>query len=133
MVKRVNRLLKSEKGSISLEFLGVLPFLFLFMLLLWQAVASGVAIIRTQSATNEATRVYATTHDQLKAENKAKDIIGSGSIMTYKGLEIIQDYNDDDFKTTVDVDLSLVFIPKQWRGDKTAIPFQMSATGKELQ
>ena len=35
---------RNERGSLSIEFLGILPFYFLFFLLLWQVVASGYAV-----------------------------------------------------------------------------------------
>lgn len=130
-LSRAKKLIKNEQGAISLEFIGILPFLFLFMLLLWQAVASGIGIVSAQSAVNEAAKVYAASHDRSEARQKAKEIIGTGDIMTYNSLSITTPDGRGNFKAVINVDLDLVFIPDGWK-QKSAVPFSISTTSRVM-
>ena len=56
--------LKNEKGSASIEFLGMVPYVFLLMVMSWQMVIGAFAYITVQSAANEAAKVYATTSNE---------------------------------------------------------------------
>ncbi|WP_133578877.1 TadE family protein [Aureibacillus halotolerans] len=47
-----------ENGSISIEFLGILPIFLLFVALFWQFLVTGFALMTVQSAVNEAAMVY---------------------------------------------------------------------------
>ena len=60
--------IRNEKGSMSIEFLGILPFYFLFFLLLWQVVASGYAVLSLKSAANDGAQVYALTKSHSEAK-----------------------------------------------------------------
>ncbi|WP_066300888.1 TadE/TadG family type IV pilus assembly protein [Bacillus sp. FJAT-29937] len=111
------KMLREEKGSMTLEFLMVLPYYFFFFLLLWQVVASGITFMKAQSAVNEAAKVYSITADIDEAKIKAKEILGSSDMMTFKDFYIDPPHSSDDFKATIEFDHGFVFIPKQWRKD----------------
>ena len=65
---KVRRLIKDEKGSLSIEFLGILPLYFLLFLLLWQVVASGYAVISLKAAASDAAQVYAVSEDYYETK-----------------------------------------------------------------
>lgn len=132
MIKKLNsNKLNNEKGSMSIEFIGILPFLFLFMLLLWQVVASGVAIISTQSAVNEAAKVYAVSQDVDEARTKAQEIVGSGDFATYTSFSIPSIDSNGSFDAQLNVNLYLAFLPDDWKDD-VPIPFSITTSSRVM-
>lgn len=133
MLKRVlkgNGRLANEKGAISIEFLGILPFYFLFFLILWQAVSTGYAIMSTKTAVNEAAKYYAVTGDEIATKEKIKNAIGSQTFMIYHDTDVV--HSGPTFQIEVKADHSIVFIPDRWK-DRATIPIVEKATGRLFQ
>lgn len=128
---KIPRHVKNEKGSLSIEFLGILPFYFLFFLILWQVVASGYALMTLKSAANDGASVYSMTNDLNEARQTVRDSIGSGSVLTFDNLEVVSTSGSGNFKVTVKGTHPLIFVPSQWR-DSTSISVKSSASGKVL-
>lgn len=114
MKKHTHRF-RNEKGAVSIEFLGILPYYFFFFLFLWQVVASGYAVMTAQSAVNEAAKVYALSGRVDEAIETAESIVGNSSIADYQNLNINLDPNGRDFTATILVNHGLVFVPEDWR------------------
>lgn len=129
-MSKLTKKLREEKGSMTLEFLMVLPYYLLFFLILWQAVASGIAIMKTQSAVNEAAKLYALTEDRSEAENLAKKELGSSDIMAFRGFDIIL-HSKGEFEAVLEIDHGLVFIPNKWRS-KASVEFAHSVNSKVI-
>ncbi|WP_163102950.1 pilus assembly protein [Peribacillus alkalitolerans] len=121
---------KNEEGSVSLEFLGILPFYFMFFLLLWQVVASGYAVLSAKTALNDAAKTFASTNDTVEAELIAKEAIGSSSVISYEGLRVTPGA-DGRFTMTLESEHFLIFVPPQWK-DKTSVSLSMDAVGRVL-
>ena len=119
-----------EKGAVSIEFLGILPFFFMFFLLLWQVVASGYAVFTAKTAVNNAAKTYAATKQMDKAINSAKDTIGSSDVVTYKNL-VPKSLGNGKFKLILYTNHPLTFVPKQWR-EKSSLDLEQEAIGKVL-
>lgn len=102
--------LKNEKGSLSIEFLGLVPFLFLFFLLLWQVVISGHTIYLAQTAVNEAAKVYSVTEDRTQAENVIREFTNSSDAIRYTNFAITSDANNY-FEVSITAQHRLVFVP----------------------
>ncbi|MCM3719805.1 pilus assembly protein [Fictibacillus phosphorivorans] len=129
----IKRKINNEKGAISLEFLGILPFYFFLLLLLWQAVAFGYSVITTQSAMNEAAKVVSTGGTQEDAINQASEIIGGGDLINFQSVNFSPIDTDGDFTTTINVEMGLVFIPDQWRSKGFFwIPFELSTNSRVI-
>ena len=76
---------KEERGSATIEFLSMLPLLLFFTLVLFQFLIVGYNVIVTQSALNEASKVYATTGNYEEAKMAAQDVLStSGNNIIYK-------------------------------------------------
>ncbi|HHY71921.1 MAG TPA: pilus assembly protein [Bacillus bacterium] len=122
--------MQNEKGSVSIEFLGILPFYFMFFLLLWQVVATGYAVFTAKTAVNNAAKTYAETYNLYEAIDTAKETLGTSGVISYKD---IQRYNlgSGKFKLVLYTDHSLTFIPKQWRNSAT-LELEQEAIGKVL-
>lgn len=70
---KLNEKLKSEEGSSTIEFLGILPFILLVVMIAWQLIISVQAVVVAQSAANEAAKVYSITEDSFEATEAAKE------------------------------------------------------------
>ena len=129
MSKIVKRL-KNEKGSYSIEFLGILPFLLFIFILLWQAVASGYAVYTLKTAANEGAKVYALTESRSEAEQTVRDAIDSTTVLSYISMDLEQEYNGE-FELTVNVQHPLIFVPDPWK-PQTTFTLNESITSRVL-
>ncbi|KSU57616.1 hypothetical protein AS034_21130 [[Bacillus] enclensis] len=127
----LKRLLKNDKGSISLEFIGVLPFFFLFMLLVFQGFVLGYALITSQSAVNEAAKVYAEGDTLTESKQAAQKIVGNSSYLTLNSLTIPSQESDGDFEVRANVSIDLMFIPDKWKSI-SSITFNQSASSRVI-
>ncbi|MED1794565.1 TadE/TadG family type IV pilus assembly protein [Brevibacillus nitrificans] len=104
--------LKDERGSVTVEFIGILPFVFLILLILWQFLTGVYAVIIAQSAANEAAKVYAITGNSGEALDAAQHIVGSaGGGIAYNGGESSISGDGSYFTARVGVSLDLFFLP----------------------
>ncbi|MGV3464074.1 MAG: pilus assembly protein [Heyndrickxia sp.] len=131
-MKKTN-VLKNEDGALSLEFLGILPLFFLLFLLLWQVVASGYAVFAAKTAVNEAAKTYSLTGNINEAQDKAREMIGDGSLLKYKALNPVPSDSSlpGEFTLKLEVEHYLVFLPDKWK-TKNSLPLDETATGTEL-
>ncbi|UOQ83623.1 pilus assembly protein [Gracilibacillus salinarum] len=106
--------LKNEKGALSIEFLGILPFFFMFFLLLWQVVASGYALHTVKMATNAGAKTYAATTDIDEAKDTITEAIGSSSVIDYQSMNVVP-LNNGKFELNLEVSHSLIFVPDEWK------------------
>ena len=124
--------IKNERGSLSIEFLGILPFYFLFFLLLWQVVASGYAIIHLKSVASDAAKIYAASEDYYETKDLIDEAIGDSELLKNHTFEIRKDiYNPALFVITLEANHSLVFLPGEFK-QKVPIKLDSKATGKVL-
>ena len=119
---------RNEKGALSIEFLGILPFYFMFFVLLWQVVASGYAIMSLKSAANDGASVYAMSEDIGEAENTVMQSIGGSALLTGASVSISPQGNGT-FTLSVNAQHPLVFVPTEWK-TKTAVSLNSKAAGK---
>ena len=134
MVKQVGfrDKLKNERGSLSIEFLGILPFYFLFFLLLWQVVASGYAVIHLKSVASDAAKLYAVSEDYYETKDLIDGAIGDSELLKNHTFEIRRDiYNPALFVIEIEADHSLVFLPANFK-EKVPIKLDSKAIGKVL-
>lgn len=130
IILKAFRLIRNEKGSLSIEFIGVLPFYFLFFLLLWQVVASGYAVISIKSAANDGAQMYALTGSYQEALETVNESIGNSSLITNVTIDIPSN-GDGRFELKVNARHPLVFIPEKWKS-KMSVPIDSTAAGKVM-
>ena len=129
---KVRRLIKDEKGSLSIEFLGILPLYFLLFLLLWQVVASGYAVISLKAAASDAAQVYAVSEDYYEAKEVIDQSIGGSSILRNHHFVIQKVSGSADlFEIKITARHPLVFLPNSI-AKRTAFTIDSKATGKVL-
>ncbi|MFS0554933.1 TadE/TadG family type IV pilus assembly protein [Brevibacillus sp. 179-C9.3 HS] len=135
-VTRLTRQLSNEKGSVTIEFIGILPLIFLFMLICWQFLLGIYGIIAAQSAANEAAKVFAITGNQDSALNAAKKVLnGAGGGIGYNGGESYIEYKDEGyFKVIVGANLEIAFLPDiltdNMKPEDKVISFQREITSR---
>lgn len=114
LFKRIPK--KNEEGSATIEFLGMVPFVFLLMVMLWQFFVAGFAVMTAQSAANEAAKVYSTTGSTGQAIHAARNVVGAagGNISYDESSSDIATGNGASFTAKIGVDFDLVFLPDSW-------------------
>jgi len=129
---KVSKLLKNERGSLSIEFLGILPLYFLLFLLLWQVVASGYAVISLKAAASDAAQVYAVSEDYYETKEVIDKSIGGSSLLKSHSF-FIQNVpgSADLFEIKITARHPLVFLPDRI-ANRAAITIDSAATGKVL-
>lgn len=127
---QIKKRIQEEKGSFTLEFIMVMPYYLFLLLILWQAVASGITIMQAQSAVNEAAKIYSMTSDIEDAEIVAEKIIGHSDIMTFEDFGVSS--SGKEFVAEVKLTHGLVFVPKEWR-KVASVELTHSATGRVIE
>lgn len=122
--------LKNEKGSATIEFLGIMPFMLLVAVIMWQLVVTVHGAVLIQSAANEAGKVYSITKDKGKASAAAQDIISAGSgYLTFQSAPISGDKN---YTAKVNARIQFVFLPKKYFGSPS-YSFSSTAKGRVIE
>ncbi|MGR3762512.1 TadE/TadG family type IV pilus assembly protein [Rossellomorea sp. NS-SX7] len=131
-MRRIIGNLKNEKGSSTIEFLGILPLILVVVMIAWQLIVSVQAVVVAQSAANEAAKVYSITENSSEASRAAQNIVvAGGSYLTFNGASGM---TQKDFTANVSVSIDLVFLPKKiMPGNATpSISYTSKATGKVI-
>ncbi|NGQ97037.1 pilus assembly protein [Brevibacillus sp. SYP-B805] len=124
-----------ENGSVTIEFLGILPLVFFIMLICWQFLVGVYAVITAQAAANEAAKVYAVTRDTQAAMDAAENVVaaaGGGIGFASGNIAEVGSY----FTAEVSVTVDLVFLPDMIRDnmkpEDRVISFQRAMTSRVI-
>lgn len=126
----------NQRGSVTVELIGILPLVFLILMICWQFLVGVYAVITAQSAANEAAKVYAITRDNVEAMNAAENVVSAagGGISYQNGA--IHANGDGYFTAEIDVAVDLVFIPSPIRDnldpEDRVISFQRELTSRVI-
>lgn len=125
--------LKNERGSATIEFLAMVPLVLLLLMIFFQFLVAGYAVMVAQSAVNEAAKVYSTTSNLSEANDAARDLIQSaGGNLDFK--EVVPKSRDgNNFELTLNVDLNLIFIPEKYVGVLPKVSFNRSISGRVME
>lgn len=126
------KLIKEERGSLSIEFLGILPLYFLLFLLLWQVVASGYAVMSLKATASDAAQVYAVSEDYDETKEVIDQALAGSSILQNYQFDIQNVHGSAElFEIKITARHPLVFLPDSI-ADKALITIDSEATGKVL-
>ena len=81
------RAVSEEEGSATLEFLGMVPLVFMVMMIAWQFVVGVHGVIVAQSAVNEAAKVYSITGEWTEARAAAQSTVNPISYLQLKSAD----------------------------------------------
>ncbi|VEF49208.1 Uncharacterised protein [Bacillus freudenreichii] len=122
--------LKDEQGSVTIEFLGIMPFMLLVAVIMWQLVVTVHGAVLIQSAANEAGKIYSITKDKSEASAAAQNIISTGSgYLTFQSAPITGDKN---YTAKVNAQIRFVFLPKKYFGSPS-YSFSSTAKGRVIE
>lgn len=135
VMEKWKKYIDSEKGSASIEFLGMIPLLLLLFVMLWQFLIVGYALIVTHSAVHEGAKVYAVTEDPLEASAKAYDVMSKVGNSVRQTVPLTVNYSggSPDFTAVLQTEVELVFLPADMRKGLPAIPIKQEATSRVIQ
>jgi cytoskeletal protein RodZ len=131
---QIPKKLKSENGSAAIEFLGMVPLVLILLVALWQFFAGAYAFIVTQSAANEAAKVYAMTENTAEATSAAQEIVSTAgdSIIFNASRTSIGHTTDRQFSANVGVDFELSFLKKLFKGNTPKIPLDAEVSSRVI-
>lgn len=120
-----------EKGSATIEFLGMVPIIFLTLMIVWQFIAGIHGLMVAESAANEAAKVYSVTADAGDASAAAEKIVNSsGSYISYGGTPIS---GTNQFTASVNISIDFVFLPAEFfPGGKPTFSYTADTSGKVI-
>ncbi|WP_088102666.1 TadE/TadG family type IV pilus assembly protein [Halalkalibacter urbisdiaboli] len=136
MIPKLKVLIKqNQRGSATIEFIGMVPFVFMMLLVVWQFFVAGFAVFSIQTAANEAAKVYAATNDSSKAEIAAQEILAANAnLYTPSGnYSTISTLGSSAFTSRIDVQLKILFLPDEILGYNATIPIQREVKGRRLE
>ncbi|CAG9620271.1 TadE/TadG family type IV pilus assembly protein [Sutcliffiella rhizosphaerae] len=123
---------ENEKGSLTIEFLGMLPLMLLMVIILWQFMISAYGVIVTQSAANDAAKAFSLSARESEARTAARDTLQAGSNLKYRSVSVNNYSGSQEFQVTVHADLELVFIPKKWVRNTPSVNISRTVSGRVL-
>ncbi|RKD24485.1 hypothetical protein BEP19_08860 [Ammoniphilus oxalaticus] len=130
---KLKQRLKDEKGSATLEFLGMVPYVFLMMLVLWQFLVCAFAAITVQSAANEAAKVFSTTSSELKAKEASGKIVNNLKNVAWQYHTIAPNSDGRHFEAKVQIQLKLAFLPSELLGMTIpTVPINYAVVGRKI-
>jgi hypothetical protein len=116
LMQWISKLIKDQKGSATLEFLGIVPIALMLLVVIWQFIVGINSVLVTNSAANEYAKVYAITGSISEADEAMKEILDStGDYLYFIDVKEPNPY-DKEFETEVKVGIELVFLPKKILG-----------------
>lgn len=130
---KIRKKLANEEGSATIEFLAMVPLVLLIMMIFWQFLVAGYAVIISQSALNEAAKTYATSSGDIGQANSAASefISKAGGNLDFVSVE--ESYrNGNNFGLTLHVNLELIFIPDKYVGSLPKVSFEKSVSGRVM-
>lgn len=130
MIKRFNQLRK-EDGSATIEFLGIVPLVFLLILIFWQFAVGIHGIIVAQSAANEYAKVYSVTKNASEARAAADEIMSTASDSISYSASVS---GGKEFKVDLQLQISFVILPDAlFGGGEPTVSYSTSARGRVIE
>ncbi|WP_100406439.1 TadE/TadG family type IV pilus assembly protein [Bacillus solitudinis] len=134
-IRLINLIKHNQRGSATIEFIGMVPFVFMLLMIVLQFFVAGFAVFSVQSAANESAKVYAATNDMVKAETAARDVlIANSNLYAPSGsYSSISPSGSEAFTSQVNVNLKILFLPDEILGYPTTIPITRDVKGRRLE
>lgn len=129
---RLKRFCKNERGAATIEFLSMLPLILFIMMVFFQFLVAGYAIIIAQSAANEAAKTYSVTKSTEDARESARKVVETaGENLKFRSMP--EPTGGKNFELTVFVDMNLIFVPEKYTGKLPDITFSKTINGRVME
>ncbi|WP_035725033.1 TadE/TadG family type IV pilus assembly protein [Gracilibacillus boraciitolerans] len=124
---------KKQKGSATIEFLGIIPLAFLLILILWQFLVAMHGVLITQSAANEYAKVYSITENATEAAQSAGNILAESNSLSYT-INGPNYTSSKEFTTQINVNINLVVLPNELFGySSPSIPYSAESSSRVIE
>ncbi|GAA0588671.1 hypothetical protein GCM10009001_00680 [Virgibacillus siamensis] len=125
---------KSEEGSATIEFLGILPLALMLLMIIVQFVVGINAVLVTQSAANEYATVYSVTKNPAEARDAANEILSAtGNYLQATSISG-SGLGSKEFSANVNVNIQLLFLPEEIFGyPLPTVPYSTTAHGRVIE
>jgi ABC-type transport system involved in cytochrome bd biosynthesis fused ATPase/permease subunit len=104
---------RHRRGSPTVEFILLVPFFILCLLLLWQLVILGMAVMHTQAAVRDVARVMALTNDKEQAEVQAEQSFPD--MESYRKEQVWIETKDGQAQVKIKTEVDLVLLQVPYR------------------
>jgi uncharacterized protein (UPF0333 family) len=135
LMQWISKLKKDQKGSATLEFLGIVPIALILLVVIWQFIVGINSVLVTNSAANEYATVYSITKSKPDADKAMQEILNStGNYLSF--IDYVKEPNeyDKEFTVEIKVGIELVFLPKKILGATVPIiEFPATAHGRVIE
>jgi Flp pilus assembly protein TadG len=128
----LKQLRKNEDGSMTIEFLGIVPIALILLMIILQFIVGINGVLVTQSAANEYASVYSVTKNTTEAQAAANEILNAtGNYLSANGMSANGEKN---FTAEVNANIKLIFLPRQISGYSIPqIPYTATASGRVIE
>ncbi|GEN44519.1 TadE/TadG family type IV pilus assembly protein [Alkalibacillus haloalkaliphilus] len=132
-LRKIKSLVRNDKGSVTIEFLGIIPLVLILLAVLIQFIVGVNGYLVAQSAANEYAKVYSVTQSSTEASSAANRILTStGDYL--EGSVSSLNVTGKNFDADINVSISLIFLPDEILGWSTpSISFTTSAPGRVIE
>ncbi|WP_028777643.1 TadE/TadG family type IV pilus assembly protein [Shimazuella kribbensis] len=104
---------KHRRGSPTIEFILLVPCFILCLLLLWQLVILGLAMMQTQAVVRDVARVMAYTNDEEKAKEQAK--LSFPPTSSYQMADLSVEKKNGEALVQIKTEVKLVLLQTPYR------------------
>lgn len=94
-----------RKGSVTVEFILIIPAFVMLSLVVWQMAVAGLAVINTQAALRDAVRVAAVSNDPAKARQQAIQSFGNSSDYRLRDISVSIQGDKAVARATTEIDI----------------------------
>ncbi|WP_139343333.1 TadE/TadG family type IV pilus assembly protein [Virgibacillus siamensis] len=134
MLKWWRKKAKSEDGSATIEFLGIVPLALMLLMIIVQFVVGVNAVLVTQSAANEYATVYSVTENPAEAATAAREILSSTGNYLQASSISGSNLGSKEFSASVSVNIHLIFLPEEILGySLPSVPYTTEAYGRVIE
>lgn len=98
-----------RKGSATLEFITILPLVFMMCLFVWQFVVAGMAVMETQTLVKEGARLAAQSGDADREEKRGLEAFPA--TRDYRLISYRVQIRDGQATASAETEIDAVFLP----------------------
>ncbi len=107
----IRRSCGKKKGSVTIEFITVLPLVFFMCLFVWQFFVSGMAVMETRTLVRDGVRLAAATNNIEETEEKSKDAFPNTGNYYLSEFDVKILEKDGQVQATAKTKVEYVFLP----------------------
>lgn len=105
------RIRAKRKGSVTIEFITILPLVFFMCLFVWQFFVAGMAVMETRTLVRDGVRLAAATNNVEETEKQSKKAFPNTGSYHLSDFEVKILEKDGQVQATAKTEVEYVFLP----------------------